>query len=97
MLRSVKAKTENEREDTKMARAYFYRGGQVRRLKEGTDIAEYRDRHPDAIRCCKPPCISTLERWEEDGIGHAIDGCRVEPDGDCEHGLPSWLKVMAFI
>lgn len=25
------------------------------------------------------------------------DGCRVEPDGHCSHGFPSWALVKGFI
>ena len=27
----------------------------------------------------------------------AIDGCRVEPDGTCPHGAPSWLLQLGMI
>ena len=27
----------------------------------------------------------------------AIDGCDVEPDGECEHGYPSWPMVLGLI
>lgn len=45
----------------------------------------------------KTPSIATMERWMESGIAHATDGCRVEPDGTCEHGKPSWLLELGLI
>jgi hypothetical protein len=32
-----------------------------------------------------------------DGVVKAQDGCRVEPDGHCEHGSPSWLLVIGIV
>jgi hypothetical protein len=43
------------------------------------------------------PDMETLEEWVSDGIAEATDGCRVEPDGVCEHGHSSWLRVLGFI
>ncbi len=77
---------------------YVYRDNQIRRLKEEVDPADYLSRHPDAIKVSKPPCAATMERWEnEGGYCKALDGCRVEPDGSCQHGLPSWLKALHYI
>ncbi len=45
----------------------------------------------------KQPSIATLMRWDEEGYCKATDGCRVEPDGTCQHGKPSWLLVMGMI
>jgi hypothetical protein len=36
----------------------------------------------------KRPSDATLRRWMFDGVVKAQDGCRVEPDGHCEHGSP---------
>jgi hypothetical protein len=44
-----------------------------------------------------PPSIPTMERWMEKGIARATDGCKVEPDGECPHGKPSWLIALGFI
>ncbi len=76
---------------------YVYRAKQVRKLKDGIVLSDYLTRHPDAIKICNPPSEATLERWDNDGYCKAIDGCHVEPDGTCEHGLPSWLMAMGFI
>lgn len=43
------------------------------------------------------PEIEDLESWMLDGWCEATDGCRVEPDGVCEHGHPSWMLYMGLI
>lgn len=43
------------------------------------------------------PSLKTLEKWLADGVAQATDGCRVEPDGTCEHGKKSWLLVLRLI
>lgn len=45
----------------------------------------------------KPPSIKTMERWSMDGVAEATDGCRVEPDGICPHGNPSWLLKLGYV
>ena len=80
-----------------MYKQYVYRANKIRLLKEGVDLAEYFTKHPEAIKISKPPCESTLERWDNEGYCKALDGCHVEPDGTCEHGLPSWLMAMNWI
>jgi len=76
---------------------YVYRANQVRKLKEGVDLRDYLDRHPGAYAICKPPSEATLQRWDSEGYCEALDGCHVEPDGDCPHGKPSWLKALLWI
>ncbi len=76
---------------------YVYRENKVRKLKEGVNLAEYLAKYPDAYKVCKPPTEATLEKWDNDGYCKALDGCHVEPDGDCPHNKPSWLKAMNFI
>jgi hypothetical protein len=39
------------------------------------------------------PDRETLQEWMSEGGCEATDGCRVEPDGTCEHGKPSWLRL----
>lgn len=68
----------------------------VRTLKEGITLAQYQEKHPDAISV-KVPCVSTLEKWSSDCGCKAIDGCWVEPDGTCQHGFPSWLLALNYI
>lgn len=43
------------------------------------------------------PEIEQLEEWGFDGVVEATDGCRVEPDGYCEHGHVSWMVYMEVI
>ncbi|MFA5409977.1 MAG: hypothetical protein WC343_14485 [Bacilli bacterium] len=76
---------------------YVYRNNQIRVLKDGINLKEYLVKHPDAYAIGKPPTETTLERWDNDGYCKALDGCRVEPDGTCEHGKPSWLIAMGMI
>ena len=45
----------------------------------------------------RPPSLATMERWMRDGIARATDGCRVEPDGECQHGARSWLRHLGYI
>ena len=45
----------------------------------------------------KQPTLKQLERWMDDGICKATDGCIVEPDGICEHGCESWLLKLGLI
>ena len=44
----------------------------------------------------KSPSFVSLYNWSTNGFSKALDGCKVEPDGDCPHGYPSWLKVMGM-
>lgn len=44
------------------------------------------------------PSDATIERWlEQGGLVKATDGCRVEMDGTCPHGCPSWLLELGLI
>jgi hypothetical protein len=43
------------------------------------------------------PSVRKLQRWVEDGVARALDGCDVEPDGTCLHGHPSWLLVLGYV
>ena len=49
------------------------------------------------IATVKAPSIETMERWMYDGVARATDGCRIEPDGICEHGHQSWLLKSGLI
>lgn len=48
-------------------------------------------------RAHKVPSEKVMEKWLSDGVARAKDGCRVEPDGYCEHGSPSWFLVLGLI
>jgi hypothetical protein len=41
-----------------------------------------------------PPDDDNLAEWIADGVCRCPDGCLVEPEGICEHGLASWLLVL---
>lgn len=45
----------------------------------------------------KRPSLKTMERWISNAVAKATDGCRVEPDGECEHGHTSWLRNLGLI
>lgn len=45
----------------------------------------------------KPPSVATMTKWSNDGIAKATDGCKVEPDGTCPHGNPSWLLKLGYV
>ena len=85
---------------TTTTKRYAYRKGQLRTLKTGIDLDAYQRDHPDAyiLRAgTKLPCDAKLERWISDCVCPALDGCRVETDGICQHGLPSWLMALGYI
>ena len=44
-----------------------------------------------------PPSGRVLMAWSMDSIAEATDGCQIEPDGTCQHGADSWLKVLRLI
>lgn len=69
----------------------------LRTLKPEITFEQYREKYPAAIVVKKVPCEKTLAKWFHDGGCKTIDGCWVEPDGSCEHGFPSWLKVLHYI
>jgi hypothetical protein len=44
------------------------------------------------------PTMKTLEKYSDDGVCPTVQcGCRVEPDGHCKHGRPSWLLALGLI
>ena len=48
-------------------------------------------------RKTRRPSVATMERWMWEGIARAVDGCRCDVDGCCEHGSPSWLIKLGVI
>ena len=81
----------------------IYRDGKICRIEPGVTVAMleangYFKRHPGAIVCKAKPSLKTLDKWAEDGVARAVDGCGyIEPDGHCEHGAPSWLLALGLI
>lgn len=43
------------------------------------------------------PTDDQIIEWVMDSVVDATDGCRVEPDGRCEHGHVSWLLWLGMI
>jgi hypothetical protein len=43
------------------------------------------------------PSLEQLREWMSEGGCEAQDGCWVEPDGTCPHGIQSWLLVLGLI
>jgi hypothetical protein len=43
------------------------------------------------------PSEKQMWQWMFDGVAEATDGCRVEPDGRCVHGKPSWFLALGLI
>ena len=43
------------------------------------------------------PSDDQIERWVYDSVVDATDGCRVEADGRCPHGHPSWLLAVGLV
>jgi hypothetical protein len=55
------------------------------------------ERPPRGARRTRRPSVAWMEAWMSEGVAEATDGCRVEPDGTCEHGKPSWLLTLGLI
>jgi len=49
------------------------------------------------VRVVNYPSMKSLQKWSMDSICPTPDGCRVEPDGTCQHGYPSWLLLIGII
>lgn len=80
----------------------IYRDNHFFTAKPGKTLADlkadgYFERHPDAIVCKSQPGVQTLNKWANDSFCKALDGCKVEPDGICQHGAPSWLLALGYI
>ena len=41
--------------------------------------------------------MAQIEAWVFDSVCEATDGCSVEPDGYCQDGHPSWLRVLGLM
>ena len=76
-------------------------GRAVRALKIGVDVEAYITRQAEkGVKAQRikgqVPTMATLERYASDTC-RATDGCKVEGDGVCPHGHPSWLKVLGMM
>jgi len=43
------------------------------------------------------PTLQEMKQMVYDSVALATDGCRVELDGVCPHGHPSWLLRLGLI
>lgn len=67
-------------------------------LRPGVTVEQFQAKAPGAVTCTSPrPDYETMCEWRDNGVCEAVDGCRVEPDGVCEHGMPSWLLALGVI
>jgi hypothetical protein len=82
--------------EKKVVLTVYSRERGYRKLKEGVSFETYKAKYPSAIKA-KLPSYGVMEKWNFDGVARTPDGCKVEPDGDCPHGYPSWLKVIGII
>jgi len=68
---------------------------------EPTTLISLYDEHEQPFRWPEPttpiPTVGDLTEWHENEGCKATDGCWVEPDGECEHGFPSWLVYLGLI
>ena len=44
-----------------------------------------------------PPDVEGHAEWLAEGVYRSPDGCPVEPDGLCEHGLASWGLILSAL
>lgn len=75
--------------------------GVVRTVKEGVNVEDAiatLEAKGCTVKKCKPePTVATLIKWDQKGVAYATDGCRCDPDGECEHGHKSWLLQLGMI
>ena len=45
----------------------------------------------------KPPSVSTMAKWGDDGVAKSVGGERVEIDGWDSDGTPSWMLVLSVV
>jgi hypothetical protein len=70
----------------------------LHKIKEGITIEQLKAKYPDKeFKVVKVPSLKRLEHYSFDGVCPTPDGCKVEPDGHCEHGYKSWLMYVGVI
>ena len=77
----------------------------IGRLRSGVNFADFCKKHPNSsihkitydININDPKQMDKLQNMVFDGTCFTPDGCIVEPDGSCEHGLKSWLLIYGLI
>jgi len=69
-----------------------------RKLKPGVTLEQYQQKSaPTAIQVEKAPTTNTIGRWYREGYAKTPCGCKVEPDGYCVHGRPSWMIILGWV
>jgi len=73
--------------------------GRVRKIKPEFTLEYMQGKYPDKTiqSINSPPSIACMEEWISNCVAEALDGCRVEPDGICQHDFPSWLLALGYI
>jgi hypothetical protein len=107
---AIFVRSEAQREDLTVVKSIWKRVGQLKqaiRTPEGLDQSiqmrlnqgweEIPVDKTDRPHLVKPPSQKVMERWENEGFCKATDGCKVEPDGICEHGYQSWLLELGLV
>lgn len=51
----------------------------------------------DLLSDFRKPSQETLIEWSSLGISQTTCGCKVEIDGYCEHGNPSWFIILGLV
>lgn len=76
----------------------FFEGADDDDLDEECEFSlpYYKD-HRDNDVLSYRPTWRDVQEWTFDSICEATDGCTVEPDGKCEHGHLSWMRVLGIV
>ena len=68
------------------------------RLKQGITKEQFLNNNKDIeFKFVKVPSMKSIEKSIIDGVCKTPDGCKVEPDGFCSHGYPSWAILLGLI
>lgn len=70
------------------------------KLRAGVTLEAMQAKYPDKqIEVVEPPSQEELREAVFDGVcgTPCEEGCDVEPDGECCHGYPSWLRLYGVI
>lgn len=69
----------------------------VRTNDPATIASNLKSRGLTVVKTVKEPSLKSLEKYSDNGVCPTPDGCRVEPDGKCQHNLSSWLLILGII
>lgn len=64
---------------------------------DGTSICLVMGKRVRITSAFPTPSISTMEKWNNNGVCKTATGAKVEPDGIDSYGCPSWLMVMGLV